>query len=71
MSRNNIRSLGFYTLDYIKGSKIKKHLKDIENKMGENKDNLNEISELLEYVKKKCTLLFSIDRNELISFSDN
>ena len=53
MSGSGFRSLGYFLLDDLKGSKIRKNLIDIDDKMNGRKDNLEELTDLLENMLKK------------------
>ena len=68
MSGSGFRSLGYFLLDYLKGSKIRKNLIDIDDKMNGRKDNLEELTDLLEYVKENVPYYYHVDETNLCHF---
>lgn len=68
MSGKGFRSLGYFALDYLRGSKIIKNLKDIDNKMNKKTDRLSELPNLLKYVKINVPYYRNVDETDLLNF---
>ncbi|KAB2336561.1 phenylacetate--CoA ligase family protein [Cytobacillus depressus] len=68
MSGKGFRSLSYFALDYLKGSKIRKNLIDIDEKMNGKRDSLNELPNLLKYVNENVPYYQDIDETNLYNF---
>lgn len=62
------RRAGFFALDFVKGSNVINHYRDIESKMSGEKKCFNELPELLRYAKENVPYYAGIDRLELDNF---
>ncbi len=68
MAGKGYRSLGYFALDYLKGSKIRKNLIDIDNKMNGKIDRLTKLPNLLKYVKENVPYYHNVDETDLYNF---
>jgi phenylacetate-CoA ligase len=68
MIGENIRKAGFYLTDFLKGSPVAQHYKDIDDKMNGRKDSLDVMPDLLKYVKANIPYYAYIDNLELLNF---
>ncbi|HHW21454.1 MAG TPA: phenylacetate--CoA ligase family protein [Clostridiaceae bacterium] len=68
MWSEQIRKAGFYTLDFFNGSIVRKHLKDISDKMNNRKECYNELSDILRYVKENVPFYYGIKIPEIKEF---
>lgn len=64
----NIRSFGYFMLDFLKGNRIKNNLVDIDDKMNGRTDNSRELSAILKYAKENVPFYSDIDGSELSNF---
>lgn len=62
------RSLGYFTLDFLKGSKIRKNISDIKNKNNGKLDRLDELPNLLKYVKENIPYYQDVNATNLKDF---
>lgn len=65
---NNIREFVYWTLDWMKGSPVKKKVRIIQEKAQNGYDNQNDLIALLSYARKNVPYYKSIISNELRDF---
>lgn len=68
MKKMNIRGMGFWICDFLRGSKIRKHYKDIINKSSERYDNTIDLNRILEYAIKNVPFYKEIEEAKLELF---
>ena len=68
MSKIAIRKIGFWFFDFLTGSKVKKHYKDIIKKSYEDYDNIKDLTNILEYSIKNVPFYSEIKEAKLELF---